>query len=143
MAADSESAEDTPACLPAPDGPLMYRAMARDQNQLPVLGQRDLGVRVPTDVKPDVNGIVSSARKGMSVAPEDPMNLPLHHRPASLLGTGEKPVWSHPAPELPSMLQYVETSDTHGVVSPAAAMTLAAYESALASTRPDWKLTHE
>lgn len=76
--------------------------------------------------------------RGMSVAPDDPMNLHPRHRPPDLGGTGSYPVWSIREGLLGSRLRFRQTSATHGVIEPAGRMSLHEYEEALAATRLHW-----
>lgn len=108
----------------------------------PALGDEDLGVRVPTDIRPDAAGEVRSGGRGMSVAPDDPSNLHPHHRPHSLGGTGTKPVWSLMQEQLNRDLCFTLTSLGHGVIAPNRTMALSTYIAALGRTQPDWTLHH-
>lgn len=79
---------------------LIFRDMVEADDGLPELGRSGvrLGVRVKGesrffDVAPDDDGFIEAGR-GMSSAPDDPMNLPERHRPAELGGTGDHPVWA-------------------------------------------------
>jgi hypothetical protein len=76
--------------------------------------------------------------EGMSVAPDDPLNLHPRHRPPELGGTGNYPVWSIRTGQLGLHLRFRRTSPTHGVIEPATRMSLSAYVEALAATRPHW-----
>ena len=118
----------------------LFRAMAASGSGLPELGETDLGVRVPTDIRIDASGDVHPDRGGMSVAPDDPRNLHPHHRPRSLGGTGTKPVWIVLEQQLNGGLRYLATSLTHGTVGPAIRMPIASFLSALQVTQPDWAL---
>ena len=124
-------------------GKTLFRAMACDDaDSAPVVGDRDLGVRVPTDILVDPGGNVRSGSHGMSVAPDDPTNLPVHRRPRSLGGTGKKPVWAISEDCLNADLRYTSTSMTHGVLAPARTMLHTVYVAALHQTRPDWQFQH-
>jgi hypothetical protein len=113
----------------------------------PVVGRsaRELGVRTGTAANPDVpaiddGDIVSPWQGGMSVAPDDPLHLLRHRRPASLGGVGQDAVWYIETDDLPVDLQFRQDTPTHGLIEPARSMTLKEYENALASTRQDWIL---
>ena len=77
---------------------------------------------------------------GMSVAPDTPMNLPLHRRPAELGGTGKDPVWSIKESQLGPSLSYRPDPDLegHGFVEPAFPMSLGDYVGALEGTAGLW-----
>jgi hypothetical protein len=112
--------------------------MAADGDR-PALGDEDLGVRVPTDIKPDAAGNVHPGKKGMSVVPDTPQLLQGHLRPESLGGTGTRPVWSITTGDLGAEVACVLTSTIHAVVSPAISMPSHAYREALEATRMSWK----
>ncbi len=125
----------------------LYRAMRTAADGLPEVGPtaRTLGVRtgdraphhdvaaiLPTDtVAPDAGG--------MSVAPNDPANLPKNRRPASMGGTGSDPVWEIDDSELGAELRFSQDSVTHGVIEVKDETTLDEYEHALAATRDKWR----
>ncbi len=123
----------------------LYRAMTPDDDGLPRLGRsaRALGVRTPNESrKPDVTGTdaadIIQPGKGMSVAPNDPANLPLFRLPSSLGGTGKDPVWEIDSTDLGPDLQAQQDGRTHVLIGPARPMTLAEFETALAATRAQW-----
>ena len=125
----------------------LYRAMKAATDGLPEVGPtaRTLGVR-RGDSTPhnDVTAIapadpVSPGTGGMSVAPNDPANLPRNRRPASLGGTGRDPVWEIDDTDLGADLNFNQDSTTHGVVEIKGEMTLDEYEQALAATRDKWR----
>lgn len=125
----------------------LFRAMKEDTDGLPMAGPsgRMLGVRPGNTPTPDVPAVHASdmilpGQGGMSVAPDDPMNLTKHRRPRSLGGTGQDPVWSIGAGELGPDLRFRQDSLTHGVIEPERPMTLREYQDALASTRLRWIL---
>lgn len=122
---------------------LLYRAMKADETGRPQIGPRGLGVRVGHDVCPDSAGLVVPGGGGMSVTPDDPMELPIFCRPRSLGGTGKAPVWQLYAPDLPSTLQYRNDSRTHGLIEPTTPMPLAHFEHYLAETAAHWTVAHE
>ena len=125
----------------------LYRAMKVADDGLPEVGPtaRTLGVRpvsnaphndvaaaAPTDVTAPGSG-------GMSVAPDDPTNLPENRRPPALGGFGKDPVWEIEQADLGPGLSFNRDKPTHGVVEPDRPMTLAEYEQALAATRVKWR----
>src|SRR5262249_47423529 len=103
---------------------------------LPLVGRsaRALGVRTPNEsTNPDVTAtdaadIIQPGTGGMSVAPNDPANLPRLRRPPVLGGTGKDPVWEIDTDDLGPDLQFRQDSTTHGLIEPARPMTLAEYE---------------
>jgi hypothetical protein len=121
--------------IPAPDG-------------LPLVGPtaRMLGVRVPTDIRPNDQGVVFPGTGGMSVTPDLIWKLPAWRRPQSMGGdsTGpedhiygiEENVLSNvsldvrPDPKKP---------DQHGFVEPAMPVPLEQYQQALVCSRPFWR----
>ncbi|WP_217914993.1 hypothetical protein [Miltoncostaea marina] len=119
-------------------GEILFRAMADDGEQ-PIIGDEDLGVREGIDVRPDSAGVVGPGR-GMSVAPRTPRNLHINHRPASLDGTGTKPVWRIERERIDDPLAYRQTSTKHGQIEPVTAVALSKYRCDLAATRDDWTL---
>lgn len=127
---------------PVATGRTLYRAMSPAEESGPALGDEDLGVRVPTDIRPDAAGEVGSGGRGMSVAPDDPSNLHPHHRPRSLGGTGTKPVWSLMQARVNGDLCFTLTALRHGVIAPNRTMALSTYIAALCRTQPDWTLHH-
>ncbi len=125
----------------------LYRAMKVAADGLPEVGPtaRTLGVR-PADEAPhnDVQAtaptdVVIPGAGGMSVAPNDPANLPANRRPAALGGSGKDPVWEIDDAELGVELSHRQDSQMHGLVEVAREMTLAEYEQALAATRGKWR----
>jgi hypothetical protein len=76
----------------------------------------------------------------MSVAPDDPADLPRHRRPAGLGGIGPDPVWYIEADQLGSELNFRQDRAGHGFIEPARAMTLHEYQEALARTRRHWQM---
>lgn len=128
----------------------LFRSMKVAADGMPEVGQtaRTLGVRrgdqAPTN---DVEAVAAGdplppATGGMSVAPDNPTNLPKARRPAEYGGLGKDPVWVIDSGDLPPVLEFRQDTPTHGLVEPAAntVLTLAEYEAALASTRGQWQL---
>lgn len=123
--------------------PNLFRAMRADQNGLPEVGAnaRSLGVRPGTDTTAALGqDVVQPGVGGLSVSPDQPTNLPYFRRPQELGGTGKDPVWSIDSNRLAPDLRYRvdPTTPTHGFIEPAHAMTLDAYQAALAATHAMW-----
>lgn len=102
-------------------GQLLFRDMDVDEDGTPVVGPFNWTLGVRTEGKPydvavvEVNGEkyvepTPDRPQGMSVAPDDPINLHPRHRPPELGGTGRYPVWSI----------WVQTCDFAGRVRPMA-----------------------
>lgn len=123
--------------------PRLYRGMKADPNGLPAIGPsaRTLGVRPGIDV-PAVrpSDSVSPGQDGLSVTPDDPMQLPLIRRPAAFGGTGRDPVWMIDEADLGTDLVYRSDPNraAHGFIEPSRMMTLDEYQRALAATQPRW-----
>jgi hypothetical protein len=80
---------------------------------------------------------------GMSVSPDDPMNLPRHRRPPSFNGIGPDPIWRLRLADLGQALAYAADADrpaTHGFIEPAGRMPFDDYRVALEATRSAWDL---
>jgi hypothetical protein len=131
---------------------LMFRAMKKADDYLPVLGRtaRTLGVRVSAagavpedspdfDVYPDAASHVTPGR-GLSVAMDNPGGLPRHRKPRSLGGEGRDPVFSLPLSAVGKVLNVNEDRPPHALIEPASPCSLADYEAALAGTRQSWKV---
>lgn len=125
----------------------LYRAMRTAPDGTPEVGPtaRTLGVR-PGDRAPhnDVPAVGSADAVlpgfgGMSVAPDDPANLPRNRRPTALGGTGNDPVWEIDDADLGPDLRFNQDRPTHGAVEPSRVMTLSEYEAALAATAGKWR----
>ena len=76
----------------------------------------------------------------MSVAPDDPMRLARHRRPASLGGLGQDPVWVLDLDDLKPNIRYRSDGPTHGLIEPKAATAFQDYLKALIALRPCWRL---
>jgi len=127
----------------------IFRAMKVAADGMPEVGPsaRTLGVRrgdqTPRDVPVAVpDEAVPPQSGGMSVAPDNPANLPKNRRPPAYGGSGKDPVWVIDTDDLPAVLEFRQDAPTHGLVEPATnrVLTLAEYEAALASTRDKWQL---
>jgi hypothetical protein len=103
---------------------------------------RTLGVRTAVDV-PAVSDsdVVVPGEGGMSVSPDDPMNLPVFRRPPEFQGTGKDPVWVLDSDQLPPELTYRPDPVTpgHGFIEPASEMTLGEYQKLLEATQSLWQ----
>lgn len=123
----------------------LYRSMKVGSDGQPELGPtaRTLGARPGIDIPVDANGLVRGGEGGVSVAPDSPGNLPTHRRPPKNGGTGKAPIWELSVASLGHELVYREDPlmrGVHGFVEPAVVMSFEEYESALAATRPTWRL---
>jgi hypothetical protein len=125
----------------------LYRSMKEARDGYPVVGPggRLLGVRPGNDPTPDVlavapNDTLLPGQGGMSVAPDDPLHLPSHRRPASLGGAGRDPVWYIESDDLGPDLAFRQDRPGHGLIEPKHLLTLQAFGNALAATRHGWKL---
>jgi hypothetical protein len=121
--------------------------MKEEPDGLPAVGPggRMLGVRPGSTPFPDVlaaspTDSLFPGGGGLSVAPDDPMSLEKHRRPASLGGTGRDPVWYIDTAEVGGDLQFRQDRPGHGLLEPQRAMTLQEFQDALARTRPRWAL---
>lgn len=107
---------------------------------------RCLGVRVPRDIAPDADGFVTTGRGGMSVAPDSLWNLPHHRRPRTLGRGSTGPDGDHvfsvegPSLEVRELRTRPDPAAPviHAFVEPKGRVALAGFETALASTRPEW-----
>jgi hypothetical protein len=122
----------------------LFRGMKEGAGGLAELGEssRGLGVRPGIDVPARApSDIVRPGDGGLSVSPEDPLNLPYIRRPPEFQGTGRDPVWTITDAELGPDLGYRPDPDspTHGFVEVARPMTLAEYQLALARVQSSWK----
>lgn len=125
----------------------LFRSMKEAFDGLPMVGPsaRMLGVRHGNQPTPDVlasdpSDLIQFGQGGMSVAPDDPLRLQKHRRPASLGGTGQDPVWYIEVDDLGPDLDFRQDRPDHGLVEPQRPMTLQEYQAALAVSRSAWKL---
>ena len=116
--------------------------MAREDDGNPRIAANHLGIRVGTDIQPDDDRNVRPGTGGMSVTPNDPMDLHQHVRPVELGGTGKRPVWWINDEKLPVNLNYRPDprSRTHGFVEPSDLMSIEDYQEAIEGTAPNWSL---
>jgi hypothetical protein len=122
----------------------LFRGMKEDADGCPEVGEsaRTLGVRPGIDVPAkDPGDFVHPGQGGLSVGPDDPLNLPAHRRPPPFGGTGRDPVWVLDAGDLGPDLRYRPDllRSGHGFVEPVRPMTLGEYQQALARTRRLWR----
>lgn len=128
----------------------LYRAMTPAVDGLPQvgpsarkLGVRNLGHAPNQDVDAlDPSDIVTPGVGGMSVAPNDPINLDHRRRPPEIGGgKGKDPVWVIDEADLGTDLRYLQDdgNENHGVVEPSQPMTLVEFQESLASTRAKWQ----
>lgn len=139
--------------------PKIYRVMKKDSGK-PVLGESAsaLGVRVPRDIDPDANGVVSPGNNGMSVTPSvaalnrmPARMVPIRLRPlvpgaagndnlfAWSMGQGEWAANEEPvAPGL--QLRPDPTDNQHGFVEPDVSMPLDEYRAAIEATQNLWQV---
>jgi hypothetical protein len=85
---------------------VLCRGMRDDGEGQPECGPsaRALGVRLEGDIVIREDGTVGPGAGGMSVALDDPHNLPSHRRPTQFGGFGPDPVWILDDADLPSTL---------------------------------------
>jgi hypothetical protein len=124
--------------------PRLFRAMKENEAGLPEEedSARALGIRPGIDVpvsKPEE--LLRPGQGGMSVSPDDPLNLPAFRRPAEYQGVGKDPVWTISSAELGPDLSYRSdpASAGHGFIEPARPMTLGDYQRALSQTHGLWR----
>jgi hypothetical protein len=101
---------------------------------------RTLGVRPESDIPVDASQLVRPGSGGMSVTPDDVMDLPPFRRPPSLGGTGKDPAWAFPEEALGPDLVYRPDPEmnSHGFVEPARVMLFEDFQAALAATADQW-----
>jgi hypothetical protein len=122
----------------------LFRSMREGPRGLPEIGPsaRTLGVRAGIDVpEVDPGDLVQPGRGGMSVSPDDPVNLPEWRRPPKFGGVGRDPVWKITEAELGPYLGYRPDPSRvgHGFVEPKRAMMLKEYQDALSLTQTFWR----
>lgn len=123
--------------------PRLFRGMKADASGRPAIGPsaRTLGVRPGIDV-PAVgpNDAISPGQEGLSVTPDDPMQLPLIRRPSNFGGRGRDPVWMIDETDLGTDLVYRTDPNraAHGFIEPSRTMTLDDYQQVLAATQSRW-----
>ena len=122
----------------------LFRCMRPAADGYPEVGpsNRTLGVRPGIDV-PAVNAgdTVHPGTGGVSVSPDDPMNLPSFRRPPAYGGTAKDPVWVIDEIDLgPDRVYRPDPARaTHGFLEPARPMSLTEYEQAVDRTRDRWQ----
>src|SRR5262249_30524351 len=122
----------------------LFRAMREAVGGMPEGGSsaRTLGIRPGIDVTANLpNEMVQPGTGGLSVAPDDPMNLPHFRRPPKWHGTGKDPVWAIDDSSLSPDLCYRPDPARagHGFVEPARSMTLEEFQEAIARTAGLWQ----
>jgi hypothetical protein len=133
--------------------PLVFRAMKKDDDGLPVVEQSasGLGIRPGVDADLDAQDNVIANGKGMSVSPgwrvmpitRIPKRLRTIVRGArgsnrtSCFRFGDGQFLGGP---LAKGLELVPDTPTHGCIAPMATVPLAQYESDLAATRSGWQV---
>jgi hypothetical protein len=125
----------------------LYRAMKPAADGLPEVGPSARTLRVRAADRAPHNDVeaaqptdpITPGTGGMSVAPNDPVNLPRNRRPAAIGGTGSDPVWEIDDTDWGAELQFRQDKPTHGLIEVADEMTLEEYEQALAATRGKWR----
>jgi hypothetical protein len=127
-----------------PSGVFLFRSMTEAGDGRPLTGAsgRMLGVRFGVDIQVGFDGTVRPGTGGVSVAPDDPMNLPPHRRPKEFGGTGRDPVWHIARADFGPHLTYRAdplNPTGHGFVEPARQMPADSYERAVLETRASWQ----
>ena len=121
---------------------LVFRAMREDPNGKPVTGRsaRKLGVRIcgPQIDIPIHAGRVYPQTGGMSVTPDDPMQLPKIRLPKSLGGEGRDPIFYLQVPNLCSALNLRRDKRTHALIEPAQCCLFEEFEQNLHGTKEKW-----
>jgi hypothetical protein len=125
----------------------LYRSMKEAPDGYPAVAPsgRLLGVRPGNNPTPDVLAVdptdpMPPGQGGVSVAPDDPLHLQRHRRPASLGGTGRDPAWYIETGDLGPELEYRQDRPGHGLIEPKHLLTLQEFQDALAGTRCRWQL---
>jgi len=136
--------------------PRIYRIMKEDHGQ-PKVGDGfgELGVRPEKDIPLHEGRQVRPGEGGMSVGPclreLPPLLVPMRlgHIVAGARGRNSYRCWRmggglcEPGPVAPGLHLRVEPDGKHGLVEPAAATSLDAYQQALAATRPAWTIDED
>jgi hypothetical protein len=128
--------------------PLVFRAMKREADGLPLVAQSAsaLGVRTGKDIDVDPHGEVIVNRKGMSVSPSW-REISMFRIPKRLGGQGSNNTHcfkmgtgAFQQGQLAAGLELLPDTLTHGVVRPEKPVPLQQYEGDLAATRADWQV---
>lgn len=121
---------------------IVFRAMKEDSNGKPLTGRsaRTLGVRIcePRIDIPIRAGKVHPQTGGMSVTPDDPLQLPKIRLPKSLGGEGRDPVFYFQVPNLSPTLNLRRDKPTHALIEPAQCCLFEEFEQNLYSTKEKW-----
>jgi len=101
---------------------------------------RGLGVRESIDITPDFAGYVYPLGGGLSIAPNDPKNLPSFRKPILLGGTSRDPLFCINSSLIYATggLLFRQDSPTHGLIEPNSSMTLDTFREKLAETQYNW-----
>jgi hypothetical protein len=123
----------------------LFRAMKEDDSGSCLIGDgaRMLGIRPGVDVTAkDANDLVYPGQGGLSISPDDPLNLPYFRRPQEFQGIGKDPVWLILDTDLPGFdlcHRPDPAKPTHGFIEPVRPMTLGEYKRAIARTHTLWR----
>ena len=133
---------------------IFYRAMKKDIDGLPVLGNDSggkLGIR-DSEIPINERGNVEPGIKGLSVTEIDPKYMVAHRRPkhipnekGTFNGTGKDPVYYLESNNLSSKLSFIldnrpEALKHHVLIIPSIEMTLEEYRNEIAKTRNNWEI---
>jgi len=126
----------------------MFRAMKADRDGYPATGpsSRTLGVRIDgpsRDILVGLDGTVSPAAGGMSVALDAAQNLPKPRLPKSLGGEGRDPVFRMSSAALPARLWVRPDRYPHAFVEPAVVCLFEQYQKDLWATRLSWSNVYD
>lgn len=131
--------------------PLVFRIMKKDNDDLPNVSPRGLGVRRGIDIELDARDYVIMNGKGMSVAPSwrdiNILRIPKRLRSKVPGAQGSNNTYCFRYGDGPfrqgefaAGLTLEPDSPKHGNVAPQAVVPISTYESDLAATRRDWLL---
>ena len=123
----------------------VFRAM-KAEGMMPLTGRsrRTLGAIPGEPPKGDIpvgrDGCVAPRTGGMSVAPDDPINLPRHRRPPTLGGEGRDPVFRYATTALPATLALCSDHPEHAFMEPCNECMFDEYQTAIHGTRSNWEV---
>jgi hypothetical protein len=122
----------------------LFRSMKEGAGGVPQVeaSARALGVRPGIDVPAAHDGeTVQPGQGGVSVSPDDPLNLPYFRRPPEFQGTGKDPVWTIDETQLGPDLRYRPDAahPGHGFIEPVRPMKLGEYRKAVEQTQSRWQ----
>ena len=129
--------------------PRVYRIMKKDQDGLPNVSPRGLGVRPGVDIDLDLQGNAIVNGKGMSVAPAwreiNVLRIPKRLRGKISGAKGSNNTYCFRFGDGPFLqgafaagLTLEPDSPKHGNVAPEKMVPIGVYEADLAATRSDW-----